>query len=101
MGVVLLKGTQQVSNTLCVDTVDRIMFSLQKRVSFLKAWLIYGITALAVSIIGIALNARGTTHGSAVGAAVVSGLLGIGINLFTFVVVYIHIREINEGVFIP
>lgn len=101
MGVILLKGSQQVRSTLCVDTVDRITFSFQKRVGFLKAWLIYGITSLAVSIIGITLTAGGSTHGSAVGPAVISGLLGIGVNLFTFIVVYIHIKEINEGVFIP
>lgn len=74
---------------------------MQKRVSYLKAWLIYGIVAFTVSIIGIILNAGGSTHSATVGTAVVSGLLGIAINLFALIVVYIHMKEINEGVFIP
>lgn len=103
MGVILFKGTKQVN----LDCKKRNSSAgskknyLQKRVGYLKAWLIYGITALAVSIIGIILNASGSTHSSTVGTAVVSGILGIGINLFTLVVVYIHMKEINEGVFIP
>lgn len=75
--------------------------SFQKRVSFIKAWLIYAIIALVLSIIGIILNASGYAYGGTVGTAVVSGLLGIAINVFSITVVYIHMKEINEGVFIP
>ncbi len=74
--------------------------NLQKRVSYIKAWLIYGIVAIVVSIISIILNAAGSLSAT-VGTAVISGILGIAINLFALIVVYIHMKEINEGVFIP
>lgn len=101
MGVILLKGTNQVTKASSLnETFYQIKLSLQKRVSFIKAWIIYAITAIVVSIIGVILDSSGS-YGSTTGTAVVSGILGIAINLFSVIVVYIHMKEINEGVFIP
>lgn len=105
MGVLLLKGTQQVRRTtsklrVMSSSDNNVLNILQKRVSFIKAWLIYGLVAVAVSIFGIILNAAGSSSVT-VGTAVVSGILGIGINVFSLIVVYIHMKEINAGVFIP
>lgn len=102
MGVILLKGFNQVSvATSWNESVNDKGLHLQKRASYIKAWLIYGITAFVVSIIGIILNSSGTSIGATTGTAVISGILGIAVNLFSIIVVYIHMKEINEGVFIP
>lgn len=102
LGVILLKGTNQVSiwQDHWMKHFIKLHFVLQKRVSYIKAWIIYAITAIVVSIIGVILNSSGS-YGSTTGTAVVSGILGIAINLFSVIVVYIHMKEINEGVFIP
>lgn len=78
-----------------------LLLVLQQRVSFLKVWLIYGIAAIVFTIIASILNGTGSSHPSTLGTAVFSGLLGIGFNLFSIICVHIHIKEINEGVFIP
>ena len=72
----------------------------QQRVSFLKAWLIYGVTAIVFTIIATILNGTGSSHPSTLGTVVFSGLLGIGINLFAVICVYIHMKEINMGVLV-
>ncbi|XP_037050951.1 uncharacterized protein LOC119084902 [Bradysia coprophila] len=83
MGILLLKGANQ------------------QRTAFLKAWLIYGVTAVIVTIIATILNATGSSHPSTLGTAVFSGLFGIGFNFFSVICVHIHVKEINEGVYIP
>jgi len=80
MGILLLKGTNQ------------------KRVSYLKAWVVYGIIAVVLDLVVIILGSLGY-FGSLIGLPIATGVISMAVNIFTVVVVYIHINEINAGVF--
>ncbi|XP_037027697.1 uncharacterized protein LOC119068262 [Bradysia coprophila] len=80
MGIILLKGTNQ------------------KRIGFLRAWLIYAGAAILTSIVSLIINIISYSDYS-IGSTVGSGIVGIAINAFCFAVVFIHIKEIREGVF--
>ncbi|KAJ6633804.1 hypothetical protein Bhyg_15812 [Pseudolycoriella hygida] len=81
MGVILLKGTNQ------------------RRVSYLRAWIIYSITSLAVTIISIILNSSYGGHNDSEGTIVLGGVLAVQIIVIMFSVILsiVELIEIFEA----
>lgn len=75
------------------------MFNLQKRIGFLRAWLIYAGASILTSVVILIINIV-TLSGGSIGTTIGSGIVGIAVNAFCFAVVFIHMKEIREGVFV-
>lgn len=97
MAVVLLIGSYRVSIGLNVSPVRKksthLILYLQRYVPYIQSWLIYLLIAASVALVYV-------VQISVVSSVWMAGLgiLELVIDTFSFVVVLIHMKEIDDGV---